>query len=83
MCKLLLIDELDLKAELTPLRRDEETKWAQSLKLNIFKKGRIIRIIFTYCYGKHRKKKIFQLDQNEGTIVGQENLKVFITEYYK
>jgi hypothetical protein len=28
-------------------------------------------------------KRIFQLEQDEGTIVGQENLKVFITEYYK
>jgi hypothetical protein len=29
------------------------------------------------------KKRIFQLEQDEGTIVGQQNLKVFITEYYK
>jgi hypothetical protein len=27
--------------------------------------------------------KIFQLEQDEGTIAGQENLKVFITEFYK
>jgi hypothetical protein len=33
--------------------------------------------------GKHRKKKIYQLEQEEGTIVGEENLKVYITEYYK
>ena len=33
--------------------------------------------------GKHRKKRIFQLEQDEGTIVGQENLKLYITEYYK
>jgi hypothetical protein len=33
--------------------------------------------------GKHRKKKIFQLEQDEGTIIGDENLKVFISEYYK
>jgi hypothetical protein len=32
---------------------------------------------------KHRKKKIFQLEQDEVTIVGDENLKVYITEYYK
>jgi hypothetical protein len=32
---------------------------------------------------KHRKKRIFQLEQDEGTIVGQENLKTFITEFYK
>ena len=28
-------------------------------------------------------KNIFQLEQEEGTIVGQDNLKVFISEYYK
>ena len=33
--------------------------------------------------GKHRKKRIFQLEQDEGTIVGQDNLKVYITNYYK
>jgi hypothetical protein len=33
--------------------------------------------------GKHRKKRIFQLEQDEGTIVGQENLKSYISEYYK
>ena len=33
--------------------------------------------------GKHRKKKIFQLEQDEGTILGQENLKAYITNYYK
>jgi hypothetical protein len=29
------------------------------------------------------KKGFFQLEQDEGTIVGQQNLKIFITEYYK
>jgi hypothetical protein len=33
--------------------------------------------------GKYRKKKIFQLEQDEGTIVGEDNLKNYITEYYK
>ena len=33
--------------------------------------------------GKHRKKKIIQLEQDEGTIVGHENLKAYISNYYK
>jgi hypothetical protein len=33
--------------------------------------------------GKHRRKNNFQLEQDEGTIVGQDNLKVYITKYYK
>jgi hypothetical protein len=33
--------------------------------------------------GKHRRKKIIQLEQEEGTIIGQENLKNYISQYYK
>jgi hypothetical protein len=33
--------------------------------------------------GKNRKKRIFQLEQDEGTIIGQENLKTYISGYYK
>jgi hypothetical protein len=33
--------------------------------------------------GKHRRKKIFQLEQEEGTIIGQENIKCYITNFYK
>lgn len=33
--------------------------------------------------GKRRKKKIIQLEQDEGTIVGHENLKLNISNYYK
>jgi mannosylglycoprotein endo-beta-mannosidase len=99
---ILLIDELDLKAETIPLndaeraakkkadadlaklRRDEESKWAQHAKVkHIQEGGNNTKYFHLIANGKHRKKKIFQLEQDEGTIVGQENLKVFITEYYK
>jgi hypothetical protein len=33
-------------------------------------------------YSRHRKTRIFQLKQEEGVIVGDENLKSYITEYY-
>lgn len=33
--------------------------------------------------GKHRKKNIFQLEQDEGTIIGHENLKLYMYDYYK
>src|SRR5438105_8123648 len=33
--------------------------------------------------GRNRKKKIMQLEQDEGTIIGEENLRNYITEYYK
>ena len=42
-----------------------------------------MRYFHLIANGKHRKKRIFQLEQDEGTILGQTNLKTFITEYYK
>jgi hypothetical protein len=33
--------------------------------------------------GKHRRKNIFQLEHYEGTIIGEENLCVYISEYNK
>ena len=32
--------------------------------------------------GKHRKKWIFSLDQDDGRIEGQEDLKAYITNFY-
>jgi hypothetical protein len=66
------------------LRRDEETKWAQRAKVkHIQEGGSNTKYFHLIANGKHRKKRIFQLEQDEGTIVGQENLKTFITEFYK
>ena len=77
--------ELKLANEkLNKLRRDEETKWAQRAKVKFVQEGgNNTKYFHLIANGKHRKKKIFQLEQDEGTIVGEENLKVFITEYYK
>jgi hypothetical protein len=88
-----LIDELDLKAEVTPLNsveratkkeadeclanlhRAEETKCAQRAKVKHIQEGvSNMKTFHLIANGNHRKKWIFQLEQNEGTIVGQENL---------
>ena len=66
------------------LRRDEETKWAQRAKVKYIQEGgNNTKYFHLIVNGKHRKKKIFQLEQDEGTITGQENLKIYISEYYK
>ena len=71
-------------ASLAKLKRDEESKWAQRAKVkHIQEGGNNTKYFHLIANGKHHKKRIFQLEQDEGTIVGQENLKVFITEYYK
>jgi hypothetical protein len=69
---------------LTKLRRDEEAKWAQRAKVKYIQEGGDnTKYFHLVANGKHRRKKIFQLEQDEGTIVGQDSLKVYITEYYK
>lgn len=32
--------------------------------------------------GRHSKSRIYQLEQDEGVIVGDVNLKYYITDYY-
>jgi hypothetical protein len=70
--------------QLNKLRRDEETKWAHRSKLkHVQEGGNNTKYFHLIANGKHRKKKYFSLNQEEGTIVGEENLKIYITEYYK
>jgi mannosylglycoprotein endo-beta-mannosidase len=70
--------------DLNKLRREEESKWAQRAKVkHIQEGGNNTRYFHLIANGKHRKKKIFQLEQQEGTIVGEDNLQVYITEFYK
>jgi hypothetical protein len=80
-------ERLDLKQatdQLNKIRRDEEIKWAQRAKVkHIQEGGNNTKYFHLIANGKHRKKKIFQLEQEEGTIVGDDNLIVYITEYYK
>src|SRR6266540_585751 len=74
----------DANERITRLRRDEETKWAQRAKVkHIQEGGNNTKYFHLIANGKHRKKKIFQLEQDEGTIVGEEKLKLYITNYYK
>jgi hypothetical protein len=66
------------------LRRDEESKWAQRAKVkHVQEGGDNTKYFHLIANGKHRRKKIFQLEQDEGTIIGQDNLKTYISEYYK
>jgi hypothetical protein len=70
--------------DLAVLRRDEESKWAQRAKvIYIQEGGDNTKYFHLVANRKNRKKRIFQLEQDEGIIVGQENLKTYISEYYK
>jgi hypothetical protein len=70
--------------EIATLRRVEESKWAQRVKVKHIQEGGNNKKYFhLIANGKHRRKKIIQLEQEEGTIIGQENFKKYISEYYK
>jgi hypothetical protein len=70
--------------KLLKLRREEESKWAQRAKVkHVQEGGNNTKYFHLIANGKHRRKKIFQLEQDEGTIVGDDNLNFFISEYYK
>jgi hypothetical protein len=74
--------EAEVKLEV--LHRDEEAKWAQRAKVKYIQRGgNNTKYFHLIANGIHRKKNFFQLEQDEGTIVGEANLKDFISEYYK
>ena len=73
-----------LSAELSGLLREEELYWFQRSKATRLLQGDAnTRFFQLVANGRHRKTRIFQLEQDEGTIVGHDNLKTYITEYYK
>jgi len=86
--RLLSAQEIELKnqsnAEIARLLREEELKWYQRSKSRfILKKDANIRYFHVVADGKHKKKLMHSLIQDEGMIEGQEQLKSYITSYYK
>ena len=74
--------KLDVEIRLKELLREEELKWALRAKVRRVIQGDANTQFFhMIANDKHRKKRIFQLEQDEGTIVGQDNLKLYIIEY--
>ena len=64
-----------LKKRLVHLLREEEIKWYERAKVKTF--------FHLVANVKHRKQHIFRLEQEDGIIVGDTNLKNYITNYYK
>ncbi|CAN6182020.1 unnamed protein product [Urochloa humidicola] len=86
--RLLLPHEIELrnhlKGQLTKLLREEEIYWLQRSKATKLLQGDANTKYFQLvANGRHRKTRIVQLEQEEGVIVGDANLKSYITEYYK
>ena len=71
-------------AEIAGLLREEELKWYQRSKSQFILEGDSnTRFFHSLANGRHRKKRIHSLIQDEGLIEGQEQLKSYITNYYK
>ena len=73
-----------LKGQLTKLLREEEIYWLQRSKTTKLLQGDDnTKYFHMLANGRRRKTKITQLEQEEGIIVGDANLKDYITDYYK
>jgi mannosylglycoprotein endo-beta-mannosidase len=80
--------EIELKnqsnAKIASLLREEELKWYQRSKSQFILEGDSnTRYFHSVANGRHRKKRIHTLVQDEGKIEGLDNFKKFITSYYK
>jgi hypothetical protein len=69
---------------LNQLLREEELKWFQRAKTTKILKGdNNTKYFQMIANGKRRKTRIFRLEQEEGVVEGEEQLKKFITKFYK
>jgi hypothetical protein len=85
---LLSPQELDLKqcmsSHLSHLLREEEIKWYQRSKANHLLEGDAnTKYFHLLANGRHRKTRIFQLQDGDNIIRGDNELKKHITSYYK
>ena len=77
--------ELDLrhhlKVRLSKLLREEETKWFQRCKTTKLLQGDDnTKFFHLIANGRHHKTRIFKLEQEDGVIEGNDNLKRYITK---
>jgi hypothetical protein len=86
--QLLSQQDWDLKQcvheRLTQLLREEEVKWFQRAKTTRILKGDSnTKYFHMVANGKRRKTRIFRLEQEDGIVEGEEQLRSYITNYYK
>jgi hypothetical protein len=79
--------ELNLKRylneRLVQLLREEEIKfYARAKTKDLLEGDDNTQYFHLVASGKHRKQRIFKLDQKDGVIVGDAELKSYITNYY-
>ena len=73
-----------LKERLVLLLREEEIKWYERAKVKTLLEGDDnTRFFHLVANGKHRKQHIYRLENDQGAVVGDDQLKSHITQYYK
>jgi hypothetical protein len=70
--------------EIVRLLREEDLRCYQCSKSQFISEGDAnTRYFHRVTNGRHRKKRIHSLNQDEGIIEGQDHFKSYITNYYK
>ena len=73
-----------LKERLVLLLREEEIKWYERAKVKTFLVGDDnTRFFHLVANGKHRKQHIYKLENDQGVVIGDDQLKSHITQFYK
>jgi hypothetical protein len=73
-----------LNERLTELLREEEIKWYQRAKVKHLLEGDAnTKYFHLLANGRHRKTRIFHLEDGENIITGDAQLKQHITSYYR
>jgi hypothetical protein len=73
-----------IKERLVTLLREEEIKWYERAKVqNLLQGNDNTRFFHLTASNKRQKQCIFRLEQEDGIIVGDNELKRYITRYYK
>ena len=73
-----------MKNKLAEMLRGEEIKWYQRAKVKeLLEADSNTKYFQLIANGKHRKTRIYQLHDGDHIIRGDEQLKKYITTYYK
>jgi hypothetical protein len=73
-----------MKESLARLLMEEEIKWYQRSKTKrLLQRDAKTQYFHLVANGKHRKTRIFQLQDSGRTITGEADLKKYITKYYR
>ena len=64
--------------------REEEIKWYERAKVKTLLEGDDnTRFFHLVAKGKHRKQYIYKLENDQGVVIGDDQLKKHITQFYK